>query len=78
MVYVLDAITSCADEIANDYGSWSEDPFAFEVLKGCVNAAVDAVPTERRPGSQCQTWQFSRFRFRGGGKAGRGKSDIRA
>jgi len=57
MVYVLDAITSCADEIANDYGSWSEDPFAFEVLKGCVNLLLtrfqpkgDPVPNAK-PGS---------------------------
>ena len=36
-IYLLSAISSCADKIASDYGNWSEDAFAFEVLKGCVN-----------------------------------------
>ena len=33
---LLDAISYCADETARDYGSWSEDGFAFVVFKGCV------------------------------------------
>jgi hypothetical protein len=36
-IYLLSAISSCADKIASDYGNWSEDAFAFEVLKECVN-----------------------------------------
>ncbi len=36
-IYLLGAISSCAQKIADDYGIWSEDPFAFEILKGCVN-----------------------------------------
>jgi hypothetical protein len=35
--YLLNAISSCAEKIDHDYGNWSEDAFAFEVLKGCVN-----------------------------------------
>jgi hypothetical protein len=34
---IFEAIASCAAEAARDYGSWSEDAFAFEVLRGCVN-----------------------------------------
>ena len=34
---LLEAISSFAEETARDYGSWSEDAFAFEVLKACVN-----------------------------------------
>ena len=36
-VYLLNAVSSCAEKIDHDYGNWSEDAFAFEVLKGCVN-----------------------------------------
>jgi hypothetical protein len=56
-VYLLNAISSCADKIAHDYGNWSEDAFAFEVLKGCVDTlwtrfrpAGDPLP-KPRPGS---------------------------
>jgi hypothetical protein len=34
---LVDAISSCARETARYYGSWSEDAFAFGVLKACVN-----------------------------------------
>jgi len=34
---LLDAISSCADGIADDYGNWAEDPFAFAVLRVCVS-----------------------------------------
>jgi hypothetical protein len=36
-IHLISAVSSCADKITNDYGAWSEDPFAFEVLKSCVN-----------------------------------------
>jgi hypothetical protein len=32
----VDAIACCAEETTRYYGSWSEDPFAFGVLKACV------------------------------------------
>ena len=35
-IYLLDAISSCAEKIADDYGDWWS-AFAFEVLKGCMN-----------------------------------------
>jgi hypothetical protein len=34
---LLDAISAMAEEIKDYYGPWSEDSFAFEVLKACVN-----------------------------------------
>jgi hypothetical protein len=34
---LLDAISAMAEEIKDYYGPWSEDAFAFEVLKECVN-----------------------------------------
>jgi hypothetical protein len=34
---LLEAISFCAEQIARDCHSWSEDAFAFEVLKRCVN-----------------------------------------
>jgi hypothetical protein len=34
---LLDAISAMAEEIADFYGRWSDDAFAFEVLKDCVN-----------------------------------------
>lgn len=34
---LLDAISSFAEEIADYYGRWSQNAFAFEVLKACVN-----------------------------------------
>jgi len=34
---LLDAIFFSAEEMARDYGDWSEDAFAFEVFKACVN-----------------------------------------
>ena len=37
MSEMFEAIAACAAEAARDYGSWSEDAFAFEVLKGCVS-----------------------------------------
>src|SRR5690242_19884682 len=49
MIYLLDAISSCAEEITNDFGSWSEDPFAFEVLKGCVNLLLMRFQPKGKP-----------------------------
>ncbi len=49
MIYVLDAITSCAEEITNDFGSWSEDPFAFDVLRGCVNLLLTRFQPKGEP-----------------------------
>lgn len=49
MVYMLDAISSCADDIARDFGSWSEDAFAFEVLKGCVDILLRHFQPEGKP-----------------------------
>jgi hypothetical protein len=34
---LLDAIASCAKEIANDLQPWSADPYAFAVLKETIN-----------------------------------------
>ena len=34
---LVDAIASCARETTRYYGSWSEDAFAFGVLKACIN-----------------------------------------
>jgi hypothetical protein len=34
---LFDAISSVAEQTTRFYGSWSEDAFAFEVLKGSVN-----------------------------------------
>jgi hypothetical protein len=34
---LLDAISAMAEEIGAYYGRWSEDAFAFGVLKACVN-----------------------------------------
>jgi hypothetical protein len=34
---LLDAIYLFADQTAIYYGDWSEDPFAFEVLKACID-----------------------------------------
>src|SRR6516164_2275524 len=42
---LLDAISLAADDTSDNYGDWSEDPFAFEVLKGCV----DLLLGEHRP-----------------------------
>jgi hypothetical protein len=33
----VDAISSFANETMRDYGDWSKDRFAFEVVKACVN-----------------------------------------
>ena len=37
---LADAIIFCADEIARDLGPWSEDSYAFAVLKETVNALL--------------------------------------
>jgi hypothetical protein len=37
---LLDAISFFAEETARDFGNWSEDAFAFEVLKACVNKVL--------------------------------------
>jgi hypothetical protein len=34
---LLEAISFCAEQITRDCPNWSEDAFAFEVLKKCVN-----------------------------------------
>ena len=34
---LLDAIAFCAERTADDYGSWWDDAFSFEVFKACVN-----------------------------------------
>jgi hypothetical protein len=34
---LLEAIAFLADETDSNYGPWSENPFAFEVLKACVD-----------------------------------------
>jgi hypothetical protein len=34
---LIDAISFSDQELVRDFGSWSEDPFAFEVLRACVN-----------------------------------------
>ena len=48
---LLEAISSFAEDTKNYYGSWSEDAFAFRVLKSCVEILLthfepkgDAVP----------------------------------
>ena len=46
---LLDAISSCAERIALDYGSWAEDPFAFEVLKVCVSMLLTHFQPEGEP-----------------------------
>lgn len=33
---LLDAVASCTDEISRDFGPWSEEPYAFAVLKETV------------------------------------------
>jgi hypothetical protein len=37
---LLDAVASCADEISRDFGPWSEEPYAFAVLKATVNIVM--------------------------------------
>jgi hypothetical protein len=34
---LLQAISTVADELTDDFGRWSENAFAFEVLKTCVD-----------------------------------------
>jgi hypothetical protein len=34
---LIDTISFADEELIRDFGSWSEDPFAFEVLRACVN-----------------------------------------
>jgi len=54
---LLEAISSFAEETNAYYGSWSEDAFAFRVLKACVDMLLtslepkgDAVPKPTRLG----------------------------
>jgi hypothetical protein len=46
---LLDAISHFAQETARDYGSWSEDAFAFEVLKGAVNMLLAHEQPDDKP-----------------------------
>ena len=46
---LLDAISSCAEELADDYGNWAEDPFAFAVLRICVNSTLTHFQPEGEP-----------------------------
>ena len=46
---LLDAISSFAEETARDYGNWSEDAFAFEVLKACVNMLLAHYQPKGKP-----------------------------
>lgn len=46
---LLDAISSCAEGIAVDYGSWAEDPFAFAVLRVCVSMLLTHFQPEGEP-----------------------------
>ncbi len=39
---LLDAITFVASETAGYYGEWSEDAFAFEVMKECMDLLLRA------------------------------------
>lgn len=63
MIYVLDAITSCAEQIAKDYGSWSQDPFAFEVLKGCVNLLLSRFKPDGDPVANPKPGSSAAFLF---------------
>lgn len=63
MIYLLDAITSCAAEIANDYGSWSDDPFAFEVLKGCVDLLLTRFQPKGNPVPKPRAGSSAAFLF---------------
>jgi hypothetical protein len=46
---LLDAISSCVERIAVDYGSWAEDPFAFAVLRVCVSMLLTHFQPEGEP-----------------------------
>jgi hypothetical protein len=34
---LLDAVATCAEEISRDFGPWSEEPYAFAVLKETIS-----------------------------------------
>ena len=46
---LLGAVSSCAERIAVDYGSWAEDPFAFAVLRVCVSMLLTHFQPEGEP-----------------------------
>lgn len=46
---LLAAIASFAKDVARDYGSWSEDRFAFEVLRECVTRLLTHLQPKGEP-----------------------------
>lgn len=46
---LLAAISSFAEETTSYYGGWSENAFAFEVLKACVNMLLTHYQPEGEP-----------------------------
>lgn len=38
---LIDAVAFFADDTNSSYGAWSENPFAFDVMKECLVKAVD-------------------------------------
>ena len=46
---LLDAISAVAEETTNYYGRWSENSFALEVLKACVDLLLSFYEREIEP-----------------------------
>ena len=54
---LLDAIAFCAEEMSRDFGPWSEEPYAFAVLKETIRHPDDALLSRRVSRFQSSTRQ---------------------
>ena len=77
---LLDAISSCAEEIARGLRKLVGGPLRLRGAEGVRQHAVDALPTGGRTGSAAQTRRHGRSHIRPGlfTNAGRGKSGVYA
>ncbi len=46
---LLDAVSFCAEQVTIHFGSWLEDVFAFQVLRGSVDALLNQYQPEGDP-----------------------------
>jgi hypothetical protein len=46
---LLDAVVYCAEEISRDFGPWSEEPYAFAVLKETISLLLKNFEPKGKP-----------------------------
>lgn len=60
---LLDAVASCAEEISHDFGPWSEEPYAFALLKETMNLLMKHFEPKGKPVPKLNSGSVLAFLF---------------